>query len=423
MKLKLNWELSSEEDRLLFIQSYIPQALKAGEHLTDANLEMCANYVLWGRDENGKNANERGEIQLEGRFKRSSGPSIQSLDAMAENLDSDTPILETITPYDVPLKRAKTPTFNRDEARQEAPAALLPTFESLWHSIDELELLTTFYQQKIGRRQTDPRKELLDRFTLHEIEAVWEHAQALTAREAQLAAQHLIENRQAQFEVRDSYRLPLPRAQYAPIIHATTTPLIEGGLFPLYEAKAALFYRPLRELAPQTFTKTELQTLSYLLWLEPSPDAIQFDFSSQRDLSFLIDAAPHIFNEDDPFLKTLRFHSSELEPRLRDLLEMRLKAFTNQEIADTLNQKYGFSYSPHYISTLFNNTVLPRIADHARLHRQILENLFFPENFKRCVRCGTTLLRSPVFFTRKNKSADGYVGFCKACDKRLRQQK
>ena len=49
-------------------------------------------------------------------------------------------------------------------------------------------------------------------------------------------------------------------------------------------------------------------------------------------------------------------------------------------------------------------------------NEQIVQNLFFSEEFKKCSACGRTLLKSPRNFVRKSRSKDGYANKCKYCD-------
>ena len=48
--------------------------------------------------------------------------------------------------------------------RATAPPYLLDRFEQLWAQIDELDLLTSFYDLEHGRRTQEPRAALLSRF-------------------------------------------------------------------------------------------------------------------------------------------------------------------------------------------------------------------------------------------------------------------
>jgi hypothetical protein len=54
------------------------------------------------------------------------------------------------------------------------------------------------------------------------------------------------------------------------------------------------------------------------------------------------------------------------------------------------------------------------------MHEEILVNLCFEENFKKCRCCGEVLLIGTDNFVRKARSADGFATQCKRCDKKRR---
>ena len=96
---------------------------------------------------------------------------------------------------------------------------------------------------------------------------------------------------------------------------------------------------------------------------------------------------------------------------------MKLAHKLNAEIASFLNKKYDNHYNENYISTLFHQKLIPQIAAAAVAHREIAENLFFPENFKKCRDCGQVLLLNSDNFVRQKKSMDGFAPRCKRCEK------
>jgi len=51
-----------------------------------------------------------------------------------------------------------------------------------------------------------------------------------------------------------------------------------------------------------------------------------------------------------------------------------------------------------------------------------MENIFYPENFKKCKDCGKLYLRAPEFFMRQHKTPDGFSPRCKSCQ-RIKREK
>ena len=106
-----------------------------------------------------------------------------------------------------------------------------------------------------------------------------------------------------------------------------------------------------------------------------------------------------------------------------DILEMKMRKIKNPEIAEAINKKYGTSYTNNYISTIFRQKIVAKIAAAAKYHEQIVENLFFEEKFKRCNTCGRMLLISEENFVHKVRAVDGFANRCKDCDREDREKR
>lgn len=130
------------------------------------------------------------------------------------------------------------------------------------------------------------------------------------------------------------------------------------------------------------------------------------------DPSNLYGAAAHI-------VKTLKYYEDKanLTDLQKDILEDKIIKRSNICIAESINKKYNKSYNDNYISTIFHQHILPQIAAAASNHLEIVQNLFYPENFKKCKDCGRVLLLSPDNFMRQKKSSDGFAPRCKVCEK------
>lgn len=123
-------------------------------------------------------------------------------------------------------------------------------------------------------------------------------------------------------------------------------------------------------------------------------------------------------------LDTLDFYieRAELTELHKEILDLKIRKVRNTEIAQIINKKWGKSYTPNYISTIFRQHIIPRINDAAAFHERIVSNLFFEEEFKVCLGCGKTMLRCAENFTRKCRSKDGFTSRCKKCEKIARNK-
>jgi hypothetical protein len=64
-RLKLDFSLTSSKDRAEFVRSYLDNNIRFwGKPLTAAEAETISNYILWGKDEDGKSAVQRKEIHI-----------------------------------------------------------------------------------------------------------------------------------------------------------------------------------------------------------------------------------------------------------------------------------------------------------------------------------------------------------------------
>jgi uncharacterized protein with PIN domain len=122
-------------------------------------------------------------------------------------------------------------------------------------------------------------------------------------------------------------------------------------------------------------------------------------------------------------LDTLNFYveRAELSELQQEILDLKMRKVKNEDIAIQINKKYGKTYTPNYISTIFRQRIIPKINEAAAFHEKIVSNLFFEEEFKTCPGCGKTLLKCPENFTRKSRAKDGYTSRCKKCEKLARK--
>ena len=412
-RLQLNWELPTAKERIEFLSRYI-EGLPFEP--SPAELETCAAYVLWGFDEDGKNGEQKGQYDLGRKRKSWTQKEPTSLDELV----STTGESEILPKSYIPTKVTRE-VFSREKTRRDAPSDLLALFEDLWTEIDTLDLALCEYEQKLGKRKTPPRAELFKRLTPSQIDAAHQKAHLLTSFSYLKERHHLIELRRQQYTLRDSFSIPTPRAP----LHA---PAEDEGLFTHSElviapvSFAPQFFIPFSELVPQNFGEKDLRALSKVLWKRIDPDAT-FDFRKEQNLLKFLELREDF--RDTPLQQVFTYYAREanLSDSQNDLLRMKLRGVPNIQIAQTLNETYGSHYTDNYISTIYRQKIIPQIAETARIHRELLENLFFPENWKACIGCGRTLLRNKDFFVRKSRSSDGFTGRCKICDKEERARK
>lgn len=443
-RLKLDFSLLTLEERTKFIEEYVKKEEFKKKPLTSEELEMCGNYLLWGKDSSGKNAVQKKEVQIETRNKTwTKGPEVESLEAL---LESPTFNENNIVMPTAARPKAQKEIFSRSKALKEAPDELKVVFENLFRRIDRLDLLLNYYDLAHGKRKNPPRDELLNRFSQSEQEELKEESTHLNQFTYLKLRHQLVELRKEQFSLRDSYTFTIRKD---PIYNFVQTPITKTFdadilIFPLgfkYEEQkfSGEIFKPLEDLIPSNFTQEELKKISNFYWEkrkleETKKDKEFFDFREIEHVYNLLliydelEEASKIGEVESTLsylIETFKYYAaiSELSDIYQEILDLKIKKKKNQDIADFINQKYGKSYTSNYISTLFKQKIIKKITEAAAYHQRIIESIFFPEEFKICNTCGRTLLKCSDNFVRKERSKDGFTNRCKKCDKEERKRK
>ena len=430
-RLKLDFGLETAKERADFIDTYVVQF----DDLTNAEASTIADYLLWGKDENGVPIGKGTDLKTKWTKTNES----ESLDAVLEN-----PALANIQLYSlneaVVLKKGRD-VFSRKEAREKAPEHLKKTFEDLWRLIDETELEINFYEVRTGKRKNPPRKELLDRFEDDEVELINARSQKLNQYKYLKLRHRLKELRTEQFTIRDSYKFTMNMSQ--------STYMPKAGTF-TFDCDVEVLPLGLKEnklgelifnidFDPAALNEEQLRSISELVWRKKDfKGKKSFDFRRLDDVYQLylfkedvwdrieqIEEEHFIENNLSGLLETLGFYEeiADLTDVQREILALKEKKEKNVDIAGYVNKKYGKSYTANYISTIFKQKIIGKINDAAALHQDTIENCFFPENFKRCTECGRILLLDKRNWVKKSRSKDGFQSRCKRCERENRKRK
>lgn len=437
-RLRLDFSLETSAERKKFLDTYLAQDFFQKNPLTKNEIEICADYLLWGKDADGKNPVQKKEIQIDTKNKTwAAVQHEESLDALLETPTFNEGVIREKTEAR-PISRKEK--FSRKKALQEAPEFLRQTFESLFAEIDRLDLVIGFYEWKEGRRKEQPRKVLMDRFSQEELDQALRKAKEISQFQYLKLRHQLVELRRQQYTLRDGFTTTLSR-EGLPVIQQPLGPIVFGedirvlpvGLF-IGRDKSYSVFRNREDLHPGTFVAADLKIISKNLWRARNLDCkFTFDFRNLEHVYQLLLMLEEL--EDSKFLKefesttpqlldTLEFYVgfAGLDLIQKEIFDLKLRRVKNQEIANKINSKYGKTYTANYISTIFKQKIIKKICEAATNHEKIVENLFFKENFKKCSSCGQWYLRDPQYFIRKAKAKDGLANRCKCCDKKARQK-
>lgn len=426
-RLNLNFQLESATDRSKYVQEYLQKIDFAPN---EKELETIGNYILWGKNEKGLNVQQEGNVEL----KKWTSQPVESLEALLELPGFSETSFKTLR---APAARIPRQVFSRERALEEAPSYLKPYYEDLFKQIDTIELTLNFYELFCGKRKLPPREKLLERFSAEEQERLNEKALRLTQFKYLKLKHQLVELRAEQYSYRDTYqdKILTHTGAVEPVLNEEKIWIGEDiQVWPLGLIGQNGIQKKIFECAgPSSFNQTELKEISDLLWREKKPNAIDFTneahvlniYTQRADLMDAQTQDPDlIYGAAASIIETLQYYEdhAQLTPLQKDLLEMKLNKKQNFEIAQYLNKTYSKSYNENYISTIFHQKIIPQVAEAARTHREIMENIFYPENFKKCKDCGRILLLNSKNFVKQKKSNDGFSPRCKVCEKLKRSK-
>lgn len=462
-RLKLDWALTTSIERANFINNYITSDIFANQKPTADELETMANYVLWGKDSDGLNSDQRGEIEMPRKYSTWASQNIDSLD---EKIESPTFTEASVQKLgSVPLTRKPKEVFSREKTRTSAPPQVLPLFEDLWEQIDYTDLLVGLYEERTGKRDKPPRAELLQRFSEDQLRSAAKKAKTLNQHKYLKLKHLLVELRREQYTLRDTYLETICRRSPPESLPETQTLEQETNLFreievfeeevPVFplgvlERENEGFWRKKEELLPGNFGEEELRQFTEFLWerkalleklkreREEGVDSAEsffsrkwFDFQNLEMVYQLLlewqgleKEKRQLLGNTSKLMRTLFYYveEAELGEIQEKILRLKMDRVKNQDIANLINGEYGKSYTANYISTIFRQKIIPAINGAAALHAQIVGSLPFEEEFKRCGKCGRLLLRDPINFVRKSRAKDGLSSRCKKCDKLEREK-
>lgn len=124
-----------------------------------------ADYLLWGKDNKGKNGKQNG-LELKTKHGTWDESPIDSLDALI-----DSPLFNetSLSALGSTQYRTKKEVFSREEALASASPTVRESLLSLFSEIDKLDFLIVQYELNHGKRTKPIRAELVHRFSPEEI--------------------------------------------------------------------------------------------------------------------------------------------------------------------------------------------------------------------------------------------------------------
>lgn len=374
--LKLDFSIERDTARNTAVSNFIEA--NPTKKYTSKELETYANYILYGKDENGENFTTRKEGDIESRYstyKRRDQSSIEELMEM--------PGFDQL--HFKPVKRSvyTNPKPELDKSK--------PEIQALSNEIERIENLFEYYAQNNLKSETE----------LYHLK------------------HFIISLRKEQYILQDElspkfFKKTDQKQYYEPI------DVLDIDVFPLGLKSGNL----IRFTNPKDAPKKPLEFEGTDLYL---------DFCDPLHVYLLLEAYPFLYRTsiDNPFtntkylVETIDFYikKANLPAERQFILEAKRAGLSNIQIKERLIKNFGKSYNENYISTIYKGDICKRIRTRATLHEEEYNRRGKEELWKKCSECGEYKLKKVDFFGKKASSPDGLKSICKDCEKKKKKKR
>ena len=414
----LDYSIERDIDRVRAVKDILDQL---PTDPTQTELEQMGSYILYGKDENGKNAVQRGET-YDGNSRRFNSfkkteDKVLSLDEVLDNPLADQQKLRPAHERYVYVSRKTTikrPKYNKKTGELiDIGDGDIPGIWTVWDSVDRLEHWIAILEKKIPPDETTTVIEV-DSYRLYQLK------------------HQLIDLRRHQYYLKDSYK---------PTLH------FQGCDHPKQQfinwAEDAAYWMPLDQWQRKV-NNSLLHSVSKNL----DDYETRINSDGQTEVRWVV--SRHTFNWEDPnhikalinnyqlmydffkekldtYGRTLIFdferyrEMANLSPIREFILDKKIQRVPPQEISFLLQEQFGLKYTENYIGHIVLHEIPEKIAAVATRNRMLLETP--EEDRKVCYRCGRALPRNTLFYSRNRNRKDGFSSVCKECEKIRRIEK
>lgn len=411
----LDYAIERDKDRVTAVAEIL-DSLERDPNQTD--LEQMASYILYGKDENGLNAIQRGET-TDGNKRYNSykktDDKLLSLDEMLENPMLDQQKLKSAHQKDPYLHKKpfiKRPKYDKKTGELvDIGDGDIPGMEQLWDSIDRME---HWIHQLEGKIPADENTLMFDdSYRLYRLKHT------------------LIDLRRHQYYLKDSYK---PTLHFLAIDHPKAQ---------FYDWSGDSFYWLSLEQWQDRVDHALLHSVSkniedYETREGPNGTEVKwmvrehhFDWEDPMHVRALINhldgLREQLYEKLDTYGRTLiwdfeRYRAMcNFTPVREFLLDEKINKTPYDIILEELQIKFGLKYNKNHLCSILAQEIPKKIAETALRERLLIDT---PEAERKiCFKCGRHLPRTTMFFSRNSSRKDGFSSNCKECEKKTRISK
>ena len=410
-KYSLDYSIEKDIDRLHAVEEILD---KLETNPNPSELEQMASYILYGKDEDGKNAVQRGETtDSEKRYKsfQKAADKLHSLDEIIDNPLSDQLSLKTLDEKYVYTK--KKPAIHRPKYDKKTGALVdigdadIPGMQELWDRIDYIEHVIAINEGKVP---DDNQVTILqDSYRLYQLRHM------------------LIDMRRHQYYLKDAYK---------PTIHflAIQQPQSQTYNFDS-DSEYWLTYEQWVEKVNNSYRNISKDIDDYESKVTPDGVFVKwvvkrqnFDWENPKHIRALIENYSALYmqlwDKLHSWGRTLIFDfdryttMANLSQAREYILLRKIDKATHPTILQELKDKFGLSYNENHLSNIINKEIPEKIAAAVTRHRLEIET---PDSMKKvCFRCKRLLPKHKLFFGVNNSRKDHWASNCKECERKRR---
>lgn len=410
-KYSLDYSIERDIDRLHAIEEIL-DTLESNP--TNSELEQMASYILYGKDEEGKNAVQRGETtDSDKRYKsfQKAADKVHSLDEILDNPLSDQVSLKTLDEKYVYKKQKPSiakPKYDKTTGELiDKGDSDIPGMQQLWDRINYLEHVVAVNEGKVPDDGTVTI--LQDSYRLYQLK------------------HQLIDMRRHQYYLKDAYKPTLHFLAVQPPQSQTYDWDSDAEYWMTYDQWYDKVHNTYRSLSTDIddYESKVTPNGTFVKWIVRRHN---FDWENPKHIRALIDNYSNLYMElwdkVHSWGRTLIFDfdryttMANLSPVREYILLRKIDKAPYQLILQELQEKFGLQYNENHLSNILNKEIPNKIVEAAIRHRLEVET---PDSQKkRCFRCQRLLPLHKMFFGVNNSHKDHFASSCKECERKRR---